>query len=185
MGISLILGGSEPLPGWFGALMQWKLKLKWAFACVKEGGAIAKRAMPKCLRHLFRRGFPYYHWTLLFEQSVTLKGSLKLICAYGKEHRAPKKFIRGGRRRRRGRRSGVCRLLLASPPDNPDNRQTRWPDLNQGIHSRRDMISEPEPVYDIKHSIPTDKNLEAVLTNWFFILNDCFNVLILQSWKVD
>ena len=37
MGISLILGGSEPLPGWFGALMQWKLKLKWAFACVKEG----------------------------------------------------------------------------------------------------------------------------------------------------
>ena len=30
-------GGSEPLPGWFGALMQWKLKLKWAFACVKEG----------------------------------------------------------------------------------------------------------------------------------------------------
>ena len=37
MGISLILGGSEPLPGWFGALMQWKLKLKWAFACVKKG----------------------------------------------------------------------------------------------------------------------------------------------------
>ena len=36
MGISLILGGSKPLPGWFGALMQWKLKL-WAFACVKEG----------------------------------------------------------------------------------------------------------------------------------------------------
>ena len=34
MGISLILGGSEPLPGWFGALMQRKLKLKWAFACV-------------------------------------------------------------------------------------------------------------------------------------------------------
>ena len=26
MGISLILGGSEPFPGWFGALMQWKLK---------------------------------------------------------------------------------------------------------------------------------------------------------------
>ena len=22
-------GGSEPLPGWFGALMQWKLKFKW------------------------------------------------------------------------------------------------------------------------------------------------------------
>ena len=37
MGISMILGGSEPLPGWFGAVMQWKLKLKWAFACVKEG----------------------------------------------------------------------------------------------------------------------------------------------------
>ena len=32
----LILGGSKPLPGWFTALMQWKLKLKWAFACVKE-----------------------------------------------------------------------------------------------------------------------------------------------------
>ena len=27
MGICLILGGSKPLPGWFGALMQWKLKL--------------------------------------------------------------------------------------------------------------------------------------------------------------
>ena len=37
MGISLILGGSKPLPGWFGALLQWKLKLTWAFACVKEG----------------------------------------------------------------------------------------------------------------------------------------------------
>ena len=37
MGISLILGGSEPLPGWVGALLQWKMKLKWAFACVKEG----------------------------------------------------------------------------------------------------------------------------------------------------
>ena len=36
-GICLILGGSKPLPRWFGALMQWKLKLKWAFACVKEG----------------------------------------------------------------------------------------------------------------------------------------------------
>ena len=33
----LIFGGSEPLPGWFGALMQWKLKFKWVFACVKEG----------------------------------------------------------------------------------------------------------------------------------------------------
>ena len=37
MGISLILGGSEPLPGWFGALMQRKLKFKLAFANVKEG----------------------------------------------------------------------------------------------------------------------------------------------------
>ena len=36
-GICLNLVGSKPLPGWFGALMQWKLKLKWAFACVKEG----------------------------------------------------------------------------------------------------------------------------------------------------
>ena len=45
MGISLILGGSKPLPGWFGALMQWKLKFKWAFACIKkgdmEGGLVA------------------------------------------------------------------------------------------------------------------------------------------------
>ena len=30
-------GGSKCLPGWFGALMQWKLKFKWVFACVKEG----------------------------------------------------------------------------------------------------------------------------------------------------
>ena len=37
MAISLILGGSKALPGWFGALMHWKLKLTWAFACVKEG----------------------------------------------------------------------------------------------------------------------------------------------------
>ena len=63
MGISLILGGSEPLPGWFGALMQWKLKLKWAFACVKEGvkacqDAKAIWAMPKCPGHQFEWGFP-------------------------------------------------------------------------------------------------------------------------------
>ena len=45
MGISLILGGSEPLPGWFGALMQWKLKLKWAFACVKEGVKASQDAL--------------------------------------------------------------------------------------------------------------------------------------------
>ena len=45
MGISLFLGGSEPLPGWFGALMQWKLKLKWAFACVKEGGKACQDAL--------------------------------------------------------------------------------------------------------------------------------------------
>ena len=37
MGICLIVGGSKCLPGWFGALMQWKLKFKWVFACVKEG----------------------------------------------------------------------------------------------------------------------------------------------------
>ena len=63
MGISLILGGSEPLPGWFGALMQWKSKLKWAFACVKEGvkacqDAKAIWAMPKCPGHQFEWGFP-------------------------------------------------------------------------------------------------------------------------------
>ena len=45
MGISLILGGSKPLPGWFGALMQWKLKLKWAFACVKEGVKVCQDAL--------------------------------------------------------------------------------------------------------------------------------------------
>ena len=27
----------KPLPGWFGALLQWTLRLTWAFACVKEG----------------------------------------------------------------------------------------------------------------------------------------------------
>ena len=37
MGICLILGRSKCLPRWFGALMQWKLKFKWVFACVKEG----------------------------------------------------------------------------------------------------------------------------------------------------
>ena len=37
MGICLIVGGSKCLPGLFGALMQWKLKFKWVFACVKEG----------------------------------------------------------------------------------------------------------------------------------------------------
>ena len=37
MGICLIVGRSKCLPGWFGALMQWKLKFKWVFACVKEG----------------------------------------------------------------------------------------------------------------------------------------------------
>ena len=37
MGICLILGGSKPLPGWFGALMQWKLKFNWAFSFVKKG----------------------------------------------------------------------------------------------------------------------------------------------------
>ena len=30
-------GGSKCLPGWFGALMQCKLKFKWVFAFVKEG----------------------------------------------------------------------------------------------------------------------------------------------------
>ena len=37
MGICLILGGSKPLPGWFGALMQWKLKFNWAFPFVNKG----------------------------------------------------------------------------------------------------------------------------------------------------
>ena len=37
MDICLFLGGSEPLSGWFRALMQWKLKTKWAFAFVMEG----------------------------------------------------------------------------------------------------------------------------------------------------
>ena len=37
MGICLIVGWSKCLPGWFGALMQWKLKFKWVFSCVKEG----------------------------------------------------------------------------------------------------------------------------------------------------
>ena len=34
MGICLILGGSKPLPGWFGALMQWKWKFNWVFSIV-------------------------------------------------------------------------------------------------------------------------------------------------------
>ena len=33
----LIFGGSKSLPGWFGALMQWKLKFNWAFPFVKKG----------------------------------------------------------------------------------------------------------------------------------------------------
>ena len=37
MGICLIVWGSKCLPGWFGALMQWNLKFKWAFAFVEEG----------------------------------------------------------------------------------------------------------------------------------------------------
>ena len=32
MGISLILGGSEPLPGWFGALYAVKIEVQMAFA---------------------------------------------------------------------------------------------------------------------------------------------------------
>ena len=48
MGISLILGGSEPLPGWFGALMQWKLKFKWAFAGVKEGVQVCQETLLAC-----------------------------------------------------------------------------------------------------------------------------------------
>ena len=49
MDICLVLGGSKPLPGWFGVLMQWKLKFN-------------KRAMPKCPGHEFEWGFP--NWQL-------------------------------------------------------------------------------------------------------------------------
>ena len=55
MGISLVLGGSKPLRGWFGALMQWKLKLKWAFACVKEGVKACQDAL--CTYVLSKRWF--------------------------------------------------------------------------------------------------------------------------------
>ena len=54
----LDLGGSRPLPGWFGALFRRRSAPECLFEC-REGGAKVIRAMPKCPLHEFQGGFPY------------------------------------------------------------------------------------------------------------------------------
>ena len=60
-------GGSQPLPGWFGATFLGRIYLIYFFRrrsapeCPFEcgaGGAKAIRAMPKCPQHEFQGGFP-------------------------------------------------------------------------------------------------------------------------------
>ena len=89
MGISMILGGSEPLPGWFGAVMQWKLKLKWAFACVKEGVKACQDALcthiikgpssKKCQKSPQKRAQKSKLLFWVAQKSILLKKMLKKV----------------------------------------------------------------------------------------------------------
>ena len=56
MGICLIVGGSKCLPGWFWALMQWKLKFKW----VRER-FIKKEKYVVCISQILSSYF-FYSW---------------------------------------------------------------------------------------------------------------------------